>query len=93
MIEPHMILAILSLQKACERSASPKDEDAFYQQYQEPVYQRLYRAGSRLAAKLRGLLRPRENAAAADHPVLSVQSCRGMQKSPVASTGLSNSFG
>jgi hypothetical protein len=38
MIEPHMTLAILSLQKTCQRPAGPKDEDAFYQQYREPFY-------------------------------------------------------
>ncbi len=48
MIEPHMTLAILSLRNACERPAGLKDEDAFYQQYGEPAYQRLYRAWRRL---------------------------------------------
>jgi hypothetical protein len=54
MIEPHMILAILSLQKTCERPTGPKDEDAFYQQYAEPFYLRLYQGWVRLYAAYRG---------------------------------------
>lgn len=54
MVEPHMILAILSLQKACERRPDPKDEDAFYQQYGEPLHQRLYRGWLRLYSTFRG---------------------------------------
>ncbi len=54
MIEPHMILAILSLQKTCERPSSPKDEEAFYQQYSEPFYQRVSRAYRQLYRTFRG---------------------------------------
>jgi hypothetical protein len=43
MIEPHMILAILSLQNTRERAAGSKDEEAFYQRYSEPLFGRIDR--------------------------------------------------
>jgi hypothetical protein len=53
MIEPHMILALWSLQKTCERPLGPKDEDAFYQQYAEPFPLRLYQGWLRLYSAFR----------------------------------------
>jgi hypothetical protein len=76
MVEPHMILAILSLQKACERPNGPKDEDAFYRQYQEPFHQRLYETWLRLSARLRGLHQSQDDVAVMDRCRPAFETCR-----------------
>lgn len=76
MIEPHMTLAILSLQKTCQRPAGPKDEDAFYQQYREPFYRRLYQGWVRFSAQFQGHRQPREDVPTVNHPVVVFESCR-----------------
>jgi hypothetical protein len=76
MVEPHMILAILSLQKVWERPADPKDEDAFYQQYQEPFYQRLYQGWLRLYTKFRGRRPSCEDAQGTHFLVTDLEACR-----------------
>ncbi|PYB77476.1 hypothetical protein DMY87_03725 [Rhizobium wuzhouense] len=76
MLEPHMILAILSLQKTCERPSGRKEEDAFYQRYREPIYRRFYQRWIRLSKRLLGHRQPREAALTSDHPVPAFEPCR-----------------
>jgi hypothetical protein len=76
MIEPHMTLAILSLQKTCQRPAGPKDEDAFYQQYREPFYQRLYQGWVRLYTTFRGRRQARKDVTVGPSLAPNLKACR-----------------